>query len=114
MASANEACKLFLQRIDNIWKLLVTDVANMLRFKIKEMIARREFEEGRRITIAEVAEGAGIHRVTLSKMINRRGFSTSTEHIDGLCRYFECKVDDLIEYVPDELVRDLDEQGTSS
>lgn len=83
----------------------------MLRFKIKEMIARKEFEEGRRISIAEVAEGVGIHRVTLSKMVNRRGFSTSTEHIDGLCRYFDCKAGDLVEYVPDELVRDLDEQG---
>ncbi|WP_278386769.1 helix-turn-helix domain-containing protein [Stutzerimonas kunmingensis] len=82
----------------------------MLRFKIKEMIARKEFEEGRRISMAEVAEGVGIHRVTLSKMVNRRGFSTSTEHIDGLCRYFDCKVGDLVEYVPDELVRDLDEQ----
>lgn len=82
----------------------------MLRFKIKEMIARKEFEEGRRISIAEVAKGVGIHRVTLSKMVNRRGFSTSTEHIDGLCRYFDCKVGDLVEYVPDELVRDLDEQ----
>ncbi|MAK73547.1 MULTISPECIES: helix-turn-helix transcriptional regulator [Pseudomonadaceae] len=86
----------------------------MLRFKIKEMIARREFEEGRRITIAEVAEGAGIHRVTLSKMINRRGFSTSTEHIDGLCRYFDCKIEDLVEYVPSERVSDLDDQGRSN
>ncbi len=101
-------CKLFLKRIANICKLLVTVVVNMLRFKIKEMIARREFEEGRRITIAEVAKGAGIHRVTLSKMINRRGFSTSTDHIDGLCRYFDCKVEDLVEYVPDELVREAD------
>jgi len=78
----------------------------MLRFKIKETIAKREFEEGRRITIAEVAEGAGIHRVTLSKMINRRGFSTSTDHIDGLCKYFECKVEDLVEYVRDDDVKD--------
>ncbi|HBT58047.1 MAG TPA: transcriptional regulator [Pseudomonas sp.] len=86
----------------------------MLRFKIKEMIARREFEEGRRITIAEVAEGAGVHRVTLSKMINRRGFSTSTDHIDGLCRHFGCRVEDLVEYVPDELLRDADEHGSNN
>jgi DNA-binding Xre family transcriptional regulator len=76
----------------------------MLRFKIKEQIARLEFERGRRYTIAEVADGAGIHRVTLSKMINKRGVSTSTDHLDGLCRYFNCTVEDLVEYVPDELV----------
>ena len=108
IASIGEVCKLFLQRIGNIYKNLLTDVANMLRFKIKEMIAKREFEQGRRITIAEVAEGAGIHRVTLSKMINRRGFSTSTDHLDGLCRYFECAVEDLVEYVRDDEVKGPD------
>jgi len=79
----------------------------MLRFKIKEMIAKKEFEEGRRITIAEVAEGAGIHRVTLSKLINRRGISTGTDHLDGLCRYFDCKIGELVEYVPDEQIKDI-------
>jgi putative transcriptional regulator len=73
----------------------------MLRFKIKEMIAKKEFEEGRRIPIGEVAEGAGIHRVTLSKMINRRGVSTSTDHLDALCRYFGCRIEELVEYIPD-------------
>jgi len=74
----------------------------MLRFKIKEMIAKKEFEEGRRITIAEVAEGAGIHRVTLSKLINKRGQSTNSDHLDALCRYLDCRIEDLVEYVPDE------------
>ena len=74
----------------------------MLRFKIKEIIAKKEFEEDRRITIAEVAEGAGIHRVTLSRMINKKGLSTSTDHIDKLCRYFNCKVEDIVEYISDE------------
>lgn len=91
---------------DNIRIYLITNVDNMLRFKIKEMIAKREFEEARRVTIAEVAEGAGIHRVTLSKMINRRGFSTSTDHLDGLCRYFGCPIEDLVEYVPEEELHD--------
>jgi len=78
----------------------------MLRFKIKEMIAKREFEEGRRVTIAEVAEGAGIHRVTLSKMINRRGFSTSTDHLDGLCHYFDCPIEELVEYISEKKLQD--------
>jgi DNA-binding Xre family transcriptional regulator len=78
----------------------------MLRFKVKEMIAKKEFDDGRRITITEVAEGAGIHRVTLSKLINRRGFSTGTDHLDGLCRYFNCKIEELVEYVPDENIKD--------
>jgi len=71
----------------------------MLRFKIKEMIAKKEFEEGRRVTISEVAEGAGIHRMTLSKLINQKGYSTGTDNLDRLCAYFQCEVADLVEYV---------------
>lgn len=74
----------------------------MLRFKIKEMIAKKEFDEGRRITISEVAEGAGIHRMTLSKMINKKGYSTGTDNLDKLCTYFECPVEDIVEYVPEQ------------
>ena len=77
----------------------------MLRFKIKEMLAKKEFAEGRRITIGEVAEGAGIHRMTLSKMINQRGYNTGTDNLDRLCAYFDCRIEDLVEYVPDEEVR---------
>ncbi|MDC9725358.1 MAG: helix-turn-helix transcriptional regulator [Gammaproteobacteria bacterium] len=74
----------------------------MLRFKIKELIAKKEFEEGRRVTIGEVAEAAGIHRMTLSKMINQRGYNTGTENLDRMCTYFKCNIEDIIEYVPDE------------
>jgi len=73
----------------------------VIRFKIKELIARKEFSEDRRITIGEVANAAGIHRMTLSKMINRRGYNTSTENLDRLCAYFGCRVEDLVEYAPD-------------
>lgn len=75
---------------------------SMLRFKIKEMIAKKEFAEGRRVTIGEVAEAAGIHRMTLSKMINQRGYNTGTENLDRLCTFFDCQVEDLVEYVPNK------------
>jgi putative transcriptional regulator len=68
------------------------------------MIAQQEFEKGRRITINEVADGAGMHRVTLSRMINKRGFATSTEHLDRLCKFFGCTLAEIAEYVPDDEV----------
>lgn len=73
----------------------------MLRFKVKELIAKKEFEEGRRVTISEVAEAAGIHRMTLSKMINHRGYNTGTENLDRMCAFFDCEVEDIVEYIPD-------------
>lgn len=74
----------------------------MLRFKIKEMIAKKEFAEDRRVTIAEVAEAAGIHRMTLSKMINQKGYNTGTENLDRLCDFFQCRIEDLVEHIPSD------------
>lgn len=76
----------------------------MLRFKIKEMIGKKEFHEGRRITIGEIADVVGIHRMTLSKMINQRGYNTGTDSLDKLCAYFDCRVEDLVEYIPEQAV----------
>lgn len=80
----------------------------MLRFKIKEMIGNKEFAEGRRITIGEVAEATGIHRMTLSKMINHRGYNTGTENLDRLCDYFNCQIMDLVEYIPNDEITGRD------
>lgn len=76
----------------------------MLRLKLKERIADREFRLDRRVTVGEVAEATGINRMTLSKMLNHRGPNTRSENLDKLCRFFNCRIEDLVEYVPDEEV----------
>ena len=73
----------------------------MLRYKLKERIADKEFHERRRVTIQEIAESTGITRNTLSKMLNQHGVSVRTENLDRLCAYFECRIEQLVEYVPD-------------
>lgn len=73
----------------------------MLRFHIQQLLAEKQFLEGRRITLLELAEATGISRVTLSKMVNQRGYGTLTDHLDRLCAYFGCRIEELAEYVPD-------------
>lgn len=72
----------------------------MIRFRLKELIADREFELGRRITLEEIARETGIHRTTLSKIANQRGYNTTTGNIDKLCRFFQCSIDQLVELIP--------------
>lgn len=62
----------------------------------------------------QLADATGISRVTLSKMVNQRGYATLTDHLDRLCRYFNCTLGDLAEYVPDESVTDGSSQNTSA
>ncbi|RJG02697.1 XRE family transcriptional regulator [Noviherbaspirillum sedimenti] len=76
----------------------------MIRFKLGEQIEKKQFQEGRRITIQEVATATGVNRMTLSKILNQRGYSTGTEIVDKLCEYFNCRVEELLEYTqPDSL-----------
>lgn len=73
----------------------------MIRFKLAEQIEKKQFRESRRLTIQEVAEATGVNRMTLSKILNHKGYSTGTDIIDKLCGYFECRVEDLVERLPD-------------
>ena len=74
----------------------------MIKYNLKELIAKKEFEEKRRISLSEVAKEIGISRVTLSKIANSKGnYSTKTEYIEKLCEYFDVTPDQLMTIVPD-------------
>lgn len=72
----------------------------MIRFKLADLMSKMQFETGRRLTIQEVAAATDINRMTLSKILNQRGYSTGTDTLDKLCSFFNCKVEDLIEHIP--------------
>ena len=72
----------------------------MIRFKLGEMIEKKQFSEGRRVSINEVAASTGLNRMTLSKILNQKGYGTGTDTIDRLCQYFSCKVEDLMVFCP--------------
>lgn len=74
---------------------------NMIRFRLKELIADLEFRTGRRVTLEEISKATDIHRTTLSKIANTRGYNTTTNNVDKLCAFFDCKVEQLMERVPD-------------
>ena len=81
----------------------------MIRFRLREMIIDKEFKEGRRITLEEIARGTEIQRTTLSRISGQRGYNTTTDNIDKLCRFFGCSVDKLMEYIPNEEITGGDE-----
>lgn len=57
--------------------------------------------------MVEVAEQCGINRMTLSKIAGQRGYSTVTDNLDRLCKYFDCRIEELVTFVPDAISSDL-------
>ena len=74
----------------------------MIRFRLKELLAEKEFAERKVISLTEVASATGMNRMTLSRIANHPGTNTGTENINKLCKYFNCEVGQLMEYLPDE------------
>lgn len=70
-----------------------------IKFRLKEQIADKEFRERRVISLKEIAEQTGIHRVTLSKIANNKRYNVGIDTVEKLCAYFDCAVGDVAEYV---------------
>jgi putative transcriptional regulator len=82
----------------------------MIRFKLGEVMEKKRFADGKRFSITDIASATGLSRVTLSKILNQKGYGTGTDTIDRLCHFFGCMVEDLMEHLPDE----KDESGSGS
>ncbi|MDE1239937.1 helix-turn-helix transcriptional regulator [Vibrio aestuarianus] len=48
-----------------------------------------------------MAEQVGIQSSAMSKIANNTGYHTSITTIEALCKFFDCKIEDVIEYLPD-------------
>ncbi len=74
----------------------------MIRFRLKELIADLEFRQNRRITLEEISSATGIHRTTLSKIANQKGYNTTTDVLDKLCAFFSVPLEAIAQVVRDE------------
>ena len=74
----------------------------MIRFKFQERLIAKGFQEGRRVTLDEVATATGIHRTTLSRLSRPLGANITSDNLDRLCYFFGCELHELAVYVPSE------------
>ena len=75
----------------------------MIRFRVRERMADLSFKSGQRVTLESIADATGIHRATLSKIASQRAYNTTTDNLDKLCKFFDCSLSEIAEYVPDDL-----------
>ena len=52
-------------------------------------------------TAEEISKQRGLGSSTISKLRNSKNLNISLNTINKLCKYFNCKVSDLLEYMPD-------------
>ena len=74
----------------------------MIQIQIKQLLAVKQQQWGKQITLTEVSERTGISRMTLHRALKNQQYKLSTDSIDRLCSFFKCDLTDLVRYVPDQ------------
>jgi putative transcriptional regulator len=52
----------------------------------------------RKLKIADVARDLGFHRNTITLLYYEKARKIDLEVLDKLCKYFNCSINDLLEY----------------
>lgn len=69
----------------------------MFRYRIRELLAEKERQLGRRITRGEVSEATGIAVQVISSLTSPINAPvTNTAHLEALIRFFNCTPNDLL------------------
>ena len=68
----------------------------MLKMKLHILMAEH------RMTQKDVATKTGIHAPTINRYYHETFQKLDKDHISALCKLFNCKIQDLIEYIPEE------------
>ena len=69
---------------------------HMIEFKLDDLIWEH------RTTAEDIFQKTGIGKSTLSTIRNNKNINVSIHTLNKLCKYFNCKISDLMEYIPDE------------
>lgn len=56
----------------------------------------------RRLKISDVARDTNINRGTITRFYNESFTRFEKDVVDTLCKYLDCRIEDLFEFVPDE------------
>lgn len=68
----------------------------MIKIKLVNML------ESLDMTQAELARRTGIRPATINEMFNGTIARINVDHLSKICDVLNCKVEDLLEYVPDK------------
>lgn len=68
----------------------------MIKVKVSDLMGKKK------MTITKLIEISGLSRPTISALYHEKVSRADFDTLEKLCKAFNCKLEDLIEYIPDE------------
>ncbi|KXS55062.1 MAG: hypothetical protein AWU57_565 [Marinobacter sp. T13-3] len=76
----------------------------MITIKLAELMHEASKGRDKPLRIKDVSAGTGIHRATLSAILNpkddRRPYNAHLDLVDAFCDYFQVPVEKVVEHTP--------------
>lgn len=69
----------------------------MIRLKLSELLGKHKMNQK---TLSKIT---GIRPATISKMYYEEIKRIEINQVNSLCKAFDCRIEDLFEYIPDEI-----------
>jgi len=76
----------------------------MIIYNLRSLMHQKAIETGEKLTYADIEKQTGISRPTLTRIGSRKGFNVGIEVIEKLCLFFQCTCDQLVTFMPDEMM----------
>lgn len=74
----------------------------MVKSQLRSLIAQKEQQENRRLSLREIQAATKISYSSLSRLANGHMSRFDIALLDALCEYFNCDVGDILQYAPDK------------
>lgn len=68
----------------------------MIKCHLSELMGKKKLK------IADLARETGLHRNTITLLYKEEAVRIELDAMDQLCRFFNCEVGELFEFLPDE------------
>ena len=67
----------------------------MIKIKVSDMLGKFKWSQ------KDLADKTGIRPASINTMYHETIKKIDVEHIDKLCKIFNCSIEDLLEYIPE-------------
>lgn len=68
----------------------------MIKIKLSDLLGKNK------MTQKSLSDLTGIRPATISQMYYEESKRIDVRHLNNICKVFDCKISELLEYIPDE------------
>lgn len=72
----------------------------MIKVKLRQAMDKHYTDHGVRLKYSDISAASGLSKATVEAIGSREDYNPTLSTIDRLCEFFNCRIEDLLEFQP--------------